>query len=145
LVILIIAVAGLPLYRRSLRLQLILLLLITAVLLLLGVFLPELARTVLSSIFPIALAVVVVIWLIGHVSKMRWRMPRRRPPVVAPGATPFAAESGTPVATEATGAAEAVEAPVAEDTSRAESPPDAEGSPAKDETGSEEEGGRRDA
>ena len=42
---------GLPLFRRSLRLQLALLLRTAAALLLIGVFLPELSRSIFASIF----------------------------------------------------------------------------------------------
>ncbi|MHB8863573.1 MAG: hypothetical protein ACYC6N_14320 [Pirellulaceae bacterium] len=72
LVILAVAVVGLPLFRRSVRLQMILLLLITAAVLLIGVFVPELARTLFDGVFPIALGILVILWLIGHVSNLRW-------------------------------------------------------------------------
>ena len=102
LMIVVIALVGLPLYRRSLRLQLILLLLITAILLLIGVFVPELARTIFGSIFPIALAVLVIIWAIGHVSKARWRTRRRTTPptpmAVEQTASPFGTDPASPAA-----------------------------------------------
>jgi hypothetical protein len=71
LVLLVIAGVGLPLFRRSLRSQLILLLLITVAVLLLGMFAPELARTLFAGVFPIAIVVLIAIWLMGHVSRLR--------------------------------------------------------------------------
>ena len=86
LVILAIAVTGVPLFRRSLRLQLVLLLLIAAAVLLIGVFVPELARTLFEGVFPIALVILVIIWLIGHVSNLRWsRRDIASSPAVTPG------------------------------------------------------------
>ncbi len=102
-VVLMIALIGLPLFRKSLRLQLALLLAITAVLLLIGVFVPELARSVLGSIFPVAMAVLILIWLIGHLSKMKWRAAAELGSVPAsPFATEAAdAEAGEPVSADA--------------------------------------------
>ncbi len=91
-IVLLVALLGLPLFRRSLRLQLALLLSITAVLLLIGVFIPELSRSIFSSIFPVALAVLILLWLIGHISKMRWQRGDRS---VVAATSPFAPESET--------------------------------------------------
>ena len=93
LVIVAVAVIGLPLFRRSLRVQLILLLLLAALVLLIGVFVPELARTLLSGVFPIAVAILIVIWLIGHVTKLPWS--RRGPGQPAP-TTPFTSDATPP-------------------------------------------------
>ncbi len=84
-----IALLGLPLFRKSPHLQLALLLLITATLLLLGVFMPELARSVFSSIFPVAIVLLGLIWLFGYATKLRWR---REPATVSVAATPPSAD-----------------------------------------------------
>ena len=91
IVIAIIVMLGLALYGRSLRYQISLLLLIAVALLLIGLFLPELARTVFSNVFWIALGVVLLIWFIGHVNKLR-RLTRSTPPPPSspPPSSPFA-------------------------------------------------------
>lgn len=73
-VILVIALIGLPLFRQPARRQLILLLVLAALLLLIGIFVPRLARSILLGVFPLAIALLVLIWLVGHVSG--WRRPR---------------------------------------------------------------------
>ena len=94
IVIVVMALVGLPLYGRSLRLQLSLLLAAAILLLLIGVFVPELAKTVLGSVFPVAVLVLLLVWFIGHVNKLRkWRIratpapaeprPRARLPLAA--------------------------------------------------------------
>jgi hypothetical protein len=79
-VIAVIALVGLPLCCRSLRPQLILLLLLTATLVLLGVFLPQLARALLTGIFPVAAGVLIIIWGMGHVRHLRRHGVRRPVP-----------------------------------------------------------------
>jgi hypothetical protein len=76
LVLFLVAAMGLPLLRSSLRNQLLLLLLITAVVLLLGVFTPELTRNLLEGIFPVAIVLVVLLWTAGHISR-GWSTLRR--------------------------------------------------------------------
>ncbi len=114
--VILVALVGLPLFRRSLRLQLALLLSITAVLLLIGVFAPELARSIFDSIFPAAIALLVLLWLIGHISKMRWRRVDRP----AAASSPFAgtSESATTDEPAAADAAAAQGKPTVVDASR---------------------------
>ncbi len=95
LVILAVAVIALPLFRRSVRAQIILLLSLAGLVLLLGVFLPEFARALLAGVLPTAMAVVIVIWLIGHASRLPWT--RRRPRAPA-GPSPGGAEAEADVA-----------------------------------------------
>ncbi len=119
LVILAVAVVGLPLFRQSLRWQLALLLLIAAAVLLIGVFVPELARTLWEGVFPIALTVLVIIWLIGHVSKMHWSRPDLASSVATtPAASPFAGGS-----TERTNATSGESDIILADSECLESPP----------------------
>jgi hypothetical protein len=94
-VLLVIASLGLPLFRRGVRPQLILLLLLSAGLLLIGVFVPELARTLLTSIFPAAVALVILVWLIGHVSRLRWSA-QAAATTAAPAAEGPATSGGVP-------------------------------------------------
>ena len=51
LIVLVMGLLGVPLFRRPVRWQLALLLLTAAALLLVGVFLPELLRSIFASIF----------------------------------------------------------------------------------------------
>ncbi len=153
-IVLVVVLVGLPLFRKSPRLQLALLLLITAASLLLGVFLPELARSVFSSIFPAAIALLVLIWLIGHASKLRWYRPA--PATPAPAATPFAdaTEADAAAASESSSTEESRAEPAAEhETPGAQPPPDEEPeSDRNDDAGTEDnnpsgqdKGGRGDA
>lgn len=66
LIIFTVVVLGLPLYRRSVTLQLSVLFLILALVIFSGVFLPMLARQVVGSVLLISLGLLVMIWLIGH-------------------------------------------------------------------------------
>jgi hypothetical protein len=138
-VILAVAVIGLPLFRRSLRVQLILLLLLAATVLLIGVFVPELARTLLTGVFPFAIAILIMIWLIGHVSKLQWS--RRKPAQSAP--TTSLMSEAAPRTDETRDGLDVVAAPP-DAPPGTESPPmgDAGTDLLSDET--PEEGGRRD-
>jgi len=137
LVVLVVAVFGLPLFRRSLRIQIALLLLITTVMLLIGVFAPELARNLFGGVFFVAIAVLILIWLIGHVTKIWSRLSTRSespPSAPAEGDSPYTAE-----ADDASGVAEAG-APA-----EPGSEPAAEGDKAEEpeeEQGGEKEGGQ---
>jgi hypothetical protein len=124
LVVLAVAVAGLPLFRRALRWQLILLLALVAAVVLLGVFLPDLSHTLLGGVFPIALVLVVVIWLIGHASQLplgRRRAGGRAPATVS---SPFEANASPPPETS--------------------TPPPPASAPAESGTDAAQEGGARD-
>ncbi len=75
-VIVLIAVVGLPLVGRSLRSQLIVLLLLSMFVFLLGVFRSELLSVLTSGLFPGAVGVLVLVWLAGHiwvVGRGSWR------------------------------------------------------------------------
>lgn len=115
-IVLAIGLIGLPLFRRSLRLQLALVLLLTAILLLIGVFIPELSRSIFASVFVIGIIALALIWMIGHISKLRWQWPTSGRDAAA--ASPFVEGASPPVA-------EAVsEAPAAEErTAPSEAPP----------------------
>jgi len=81
LVILVLALVGLPFYKRSFRSQCALLLLIAMIVLLIGVFVPETGTAILFGVFPIAVCLLVLLWLIGHVLSFRLRgLSRPTPP-----------------------------------------------------------------
>lgn len=107
LVILVVAIAGLPLFRRSMRWQIILLLLTVAGVLLIGVFVPEFSRTLLTGVFLQAVGVVIIIWLIGHVSRLHWSRAATAVAASAVAASPFHAQAVEP-ATPAMAAGETV-------------------------------------
>jgi hypothetical protein len=96
LVVLGVAVAGLPLFRRAVRWQLILLLAILAAVVLVGVFLPDLSHTLIGGVFPIALMLVVVIWLIGHASRLPLGRRRAGGSRLAAPNSPFEASASPP-------------------------------------------------
>jgi hypothetical protein len=73
LILLALGLTGLPLWRKSLRSQLACLLVLAAVLLVIGFFVPELAWSIGSGVFPVALVLVVIIWLIGHARRLGGR------------------------------------------------------------------------
>jgi hypothetical protein len=141
LVILVVAVAGVPLFRRSWRLQLVLLLLIVAAVLLIGVFVPELARTLFDGVFPIALVILVIIWLIGHASNLRWSRREIATSFAATQATsPFGNESAA--ATSATSAEEEI---IVAESAGTESPPQSDTAPHRSDDDMPLDGGRRNA
>ncbi|MHB8970990.1 MAG: hypothetical protein ACYC3X_11245 [Pirellulaceae bacterium] len=141
LVILVLAVTGVPLFRRSLRLQLVWLLLIAAAVLLIGVFIPELARTLFEGVFPIALVILVIIWLIGHVSNLRWSRRKIAAPPAEPQATsPFGSEAA--VATGVTGAEEEI---IVAESAGTESPSDTDTAANDSDEDMPQDGGRRNA
>ncbi len=97
LVILVVAVFGLPLYRRSLRIQIALLLLITTVMLLIGIFAPNWPGIYSAESSWPPWQSLILIWLIGHVTKSWSRLATRssRSPVpTAEGASPFGENPG---------------------------------------------------
>jgi len=134
MVIVLVAAIGLPLFRRSVRVQLVLLLLLAAIVLLIGVFMPELARSLLTGVFPIALAILILIWLIGHATKLPWSRRDVRP---AP-ASPITAGASAPP--PAMGPVKAVGAPPGLEASPPADEPDEY--PMTDDTSAE--GGKRD-
>ncbi len=140
LVILAVALVGLPLFRRSLRSQIILLLLIVAGVLLIGVFIPELARTLLSgasAVFPVAIGIVIVVWLIGHASRLQWTRAATAVAASAVAASPF----GSDTASSTTPAVAAAETIVVSPSDEAP-PPENKPATDVDHTDERSEGGR---
>lgn len=140
LVILLVALVGLPLFRRSLRSQVILLLLIVAGVLVIGVFIPELARTLLSgtlAVFPVALGILIIVWLIGHASRLRWTRAATAVAASAVAASPFVAEGATSATPAVAGAETIVISP-----SEEAPPPDSQPTTDHDATNESSEGGR---
>ncbi len=75
-----------------------------------GVFVPELARSVLTSVFPFAIILLILIWLVGHV--MQPALGLGRGAVAAAGsASPFVTPEEVVVATAAGPAARREHAP----------------------------------
>ena len=72
-VLLVLALVGLPFLKRSIRSQVAVLLFIAIAVLLIGVFIPEAGMAILFGIFPIAVCLLVLLWLIGHVLSFRLR------------------------------------------------------------------------
>ncbi|MFO7906614.1 MAG: hypothetical protein R6U98_28415 [Pirellulaceae bacterium] len=142
IVIVIVALVGLPLFRKPARLQLILLLMLTAALLLIGVFLPALARSIFASIFPVAIALLLLIWVMGHVSRWRWR--RAAPASATSSSSPPVADADA-ISEEAGTSAEAPAQTETDEPEEEPSPPESgEDSDVEGEDRSSEEGGRRD-
>lgn len=134
-VIVLVAAIGLPLCCRSLRWQLIALLSLTAAMVLMGVFAPQLVRALVTGIFPVAVGILILVWGVGHLVSLR-RLTFAR---TGPAADRTAA--GARAAPQEDGPAPSDAAPAGQAPPSADSPADAA---AQDEE-SDSEGGQRHA
>lgn len=146
LILLVLVVAGLPLLRRSLRAQLCWLLLASAVVLLVGVFLPELAWTLVASIFFPAVALLIILWLVGHVTRLRVHRAAAQPTEPSPAGESSHAQD-LEVAEAVDLSVEDIESSGADQAPEAESPPDVEitDKQPEDPTNKNKQGGSQDA
>ncbi len=142
LIVLVMGLLGVPLFRRPLRWQLALLLLTAAALLLVGVFLPELSRSIFASIFLPVVVLLILIWTVGHLSKLKWQRPPRHPAARPNTESPFASEEGHPVSPSADESELSAEPPAA--PSDEQPPPDAPAGSDFDDDEPQDKGGRGD-
>jgi hypothetical protein len=146
LILLVLVATGLPLLRRSLRAQLCWLLLASAVVLLVGVFLPELAWTLVASIFFPAIALLIILWLVGHVTRLRVHRAAAQPTAPSPAGEPLQAQD-LELAEAVDLSVEDIESSGAGQAPDAESPPDVEitDKQPEDPTNKNKQGGSQDA
>ncbi len=137
-VIVALALVGLPLVGRSLRSQIVLLLLLATGLSLLGVFRVELLEALIGGAFPGAVIVMGLIWGIGHV----WRTGRRGMQAVRSSPTQLVAETIEPDPSRSDTNASPFDSPSdVTDADTESSPPDGSGEePGPETTEADQEG-----